>query len=255
MIRVPATAVDGIMKLAGKDGFYPELRDAPQPSKFVVIWLKTDYQGPLHVLQTNSLAVHLARLHMKFGLCCLRKNEAMLRKAIFPNQPFVECEVKFLFQVGPWDFGVSKATVQTSFEVIAWKARVLKPSRGTSSGRFWIVGADAMPSTQVYPFGDTQITITKIKEMIPNKTEGNIIASMRTLHRLQHAQPVAKADPWQYSDPWSKSWQSWQPSAHASSSSGPSQTRLEEMRSLHRLRPWRLMMIQESPRCRLTSMR
>ena len=209
MVRIPDLAVDGLMKFAGKEGFYPELRGPNgAQSKYAVIWLKTDFQGAQHALQINPHALHLARLHSKFGLSCLRKNEAALRKAIYPEQTFVDCEVKFLFQVGPWDYGVQKGTIQEAFETIPWKARVLKPSRGSATGRFWIVGSDAMPPSQAFPFGNMQITITKIKDMVPPKNEMNVIASMRTLHRLQHSQSApTKVDPWQHSDPWSTSWQ------------------------------------------------
>ena len=230
MVRTLESAVDGIMKIAGKDGFYPEIRDQPgQPSKFAVIWLKTDHAGALHALQTNQHAIHLARLQDKYGLCCLRKNEALLRKIVYPNQTFVDCEVKHLFEVGPWDYGIQKSVVQESFAEISWKARVLKPSRGGAEGRFWIVGAEEAPSCPVFPFGQTQITITKVKDMVPAKQSGNVVASLRTIQKLQTAHATSsKVDPWLTHDPWSRSWNNWTPSSASTSMAAPS-SRFDEI--------------------------
>ena len=207
MIRAPHSAVDGILNISGHDGFYPELREQDgTPSKYAIIWLKVDYQEALHVLQVQPTALHLIRLHQRFGLRCLRKNEAELRKQIFPDETYVSCDIKLLYEIGPYGHGFSKAQVQDSLKGLAWTARVLKPAKGGPHGRYWLVGAEAAPSCAVFPCGDLQITIGKVKDVAPNRGTQNIVASLQTIQRIQgqaSSSSSATPDPWIQKDPWS----------------------------------------------------
>ena len=235
MVRLPAGAVDSILLVSGREGFYPELRDDSdgKPSRFSVIWLKVSHADALHLMQTQQYALHLAQLHQKYGLRCLRQHEAELRKQIFPDQPFVDCEVKCLFQVGPWDYGVNKITIQDFLQNIPWKAKVLKPARGGPDGRFWLVGASEAPAGLVYPCGQSQITIAKVKDTAPSKPASNVVASLKTMQRLHgHGQERnTSVDPWLQQDPWAAYRKAQPATAGAASSSAPSKPskRLDEV--------------------------
>ena len=204
MVRTPATASDGLLALSGKDGFYSELREDQLDSpRFAVIWLKQDHAGALHLLQTQPHALHLARLHSKYGLRCLKKHEAVLRAALFPDQPFVECEVTFIYQVGPWPYGSSKKNVQDIIERIPWTAKVLRPSKSGHAGRYWLVGAPTEPPQRVFTSGSQHITISLVKDAQPTRQESNIVASLQTMQRLQgHSTGRAQPDPMMTADPW-----------------------------------------------------
>ena len=229
MVRTPHSAVDGILSISGQDGFYPEVREKDgTPSKFAIIWLKKDYQESLHTLQVQPLALHLIRLHQRFGLRCLRKNEIELRKLLFPEEPYISCEVKFIYQLGPYGFGFTKAQVQESLRPLSWKAIVLKPTKGSPHGRYWLVGAEATPPCAIFQCGDLQITIGKVKDATPPKSNSNIVASLQTIQRIQgQALPTHSAtpDPWLQHDPWSK----FKPSTQTASASSTGPTRAEQI--------------------------
>ena len=227
MVRTPHSAVDGILSISGKEGFFPELReDDATPSKYAVIWLKKTHGEVSHLLQVQPLALHLTRLHRKFGLRCLRKNEAALRKILFPDQAYVDCEIKLIFCAGPFPHGAMKNQIQESIHSLSWAAKVLKPQRGGPDGRYWTIGAATPPPTVVFQFGDSHVTIDKLKEMSSHKQQTNVVASLQTIQRLQGQTASSSAvDPWLQKDPWSQ-WQGNQAPAAPSSSTT---TRLEEI--------------------------
>ena len=223
MVRTPAAAVDPILALSGKDGFYTELReDSTSPSKFGAVWLKTDFAEASHLMRTHQHALHLIRSYNRYGLRCLKKNEAELRKELFPEETFVDCDVKMIYQVGPWQYGETKANIQTALTAQTWNAKVLKPGRGGPDGRFWIVGASQAPPAPVFPYGGTLITISLLKDTKEHKPTHNVVASLRTMQRLQdHSQQKAPVDPWLQRDPWSN-WHSKAASSSAAADPAPS---------------------------------
>ena len=207
MIRTPETAVDGILRASGQEGFYTEVReDASQtPSKYVVVWTRLNFEDISHSLRTIPQALHIARLQNKYGLRCLRKHEGELREVLYPGQPFISVDVKVIYQVGPWPHGVTKQVAQETITALPWEARVMKPAKGTTTGRFWIVGAGDAPPFPLFQFGSDQITITKVKEQAatPSVTS-NIVATMQTMQKLQEKSIAPqKPDPWLQQDPWS----------------------------------------------------
>ena len=210
MLRTPESAVDGLIKLSGKDGLYLEIREnkSSTPSKWIVIWVKMSFEEAQHAIAILSQPAHLARLHKKYGIVTQRKHEVAVRNALFPGQTHVNCDVKVICHVGPWPFGVVKQSVQDFLTNIPWKARAMKPVQGGPAGRFWLVGAEEMPSQLVHPYGEHQITITKQKETSAPKAASNVVASLRTMHRLQGNASASSSiptpvDPLTLHDPWS----------------------------------------------------
>ena len=233
MARAPASAVDAILALAGKEGFYPELREPKDSTPtYAVVWLKGNLADAQHQLQVQSHALYLTRLFLKYGLRCHKKHEEALRKALFPDSPFISCEVKLLFQVGPWPHGITKAAVQEAITGFAWTAKVLKPCKGNADGRFWLVGAPAAPATNVFQHGDSWITISTERDVPVQKESPTIVASLKTIQKINDFhQTSGQPDPWMQRDPWS----TWKPSTAASSSghqnSQPQMSRLDHIES------------------------
>ena len=209
MIRTPESAADGILRLSGQEGLYTELREDASltPSKFVVIWTKLNFEDISHSLRTIPQALHITRLQSKYGLRCLRKHEGDLREVLFPGQSFVACDVKMLYQVGPWPHGVTKQMAQEAITAMPWTARVMKPTKGTSTGRYWLVGSEAAPPTPLFQFGKDQVTISKLREQQHgNAPTSNIVATIQTMQKLQEQNTSPqKIDPWLQhgQDPWS----------------------------------------------------
>ena len=236
MIRMPESAADGLIKLSGKDGLYVEVRDAQDgsPSKWIVIWVKSGFEDAQHCIATLPHTAHIARLYKKYGIVCLRKHEDVIRQLLFPGKPFIQCDVKILCHVGPWPYGVVKQTVQDFLTGIPWKARAMKPVQGGPDGRFWLIGAEELPKQLVHPFGDHQITIVKQKEAIANKPTANVVASLRTMHRLQGSAAASSGlatpvDPLIANDPWSAYKKRDQPVPTSTQASASTATRLEEI--------------------------
>ena len=227
MIRIPTNAVTPILNLAGRDGFYPELREAKDaPAIYAVIWVKGALADAQYHLQTQPHALHLTRLFMKYGLRCLKKHEESLRKALFPDEPFVSCAVTLLFQVGPWSHGLSKQAVQEAVVAIPWTAKVLKPCKGNSEGRFWIVGAPQHPTVNVFQHGDAWLTISLLRDAQVDRPVNTVVASLKTIQKIHesHHSP-GPVDPWMHKDPWS----SWRPSTASASTAAPPAARIDDI--------------------------
>lgn len=113
-----------------------------------MIWLKDDHDGAKHKLCTTMNALHLVRFHGKYGIRCLKSQEAAVYKALFPDRHFVACAVSHQFEMGPWPYGVTRQSIATFLEGMNWVAKPLKPVRGGMQGRYWLIGAEVDP-----PFG------------------------------------------------------------------------------------------------------
>ena len=241
MVRTPAGAVESILNLAGKEGFYAELRESADSSPtYAVIWLKGSLADAQHILQVQVHALHLTRLHQKYGVRCLKKHEEALRKIIYPDTPFVACDVKILFQAGPWAHGISKQGVQEAITAMPWIAKVLKPCKGRAEGRFWLIGASDHPPANVFQHGQDWITITVTREEPPEKRTPNVVASLKTIQKLNDFHHNSGTpDPWMQKDPWSSwkkpeasygqypRWNSW--NSTPASSAAPPMSRLTEL--------------------------
>ena len=202
LIRVPPSATSQILQLSATDGLYTELRAVNTSGthpKYAVVWVKGDLQQAVHLKCQSTKALHIVRFFSKYGLRCLAGDHEAMHKQFHPKDPFVACGRSFLFEVGPWPFGISKQAMIDVLVGEGWKARPIRPGKGTQHGRFWLLGSDDNPPSPVIRVGEHALTITKIQEAIAPKEKTNIVASLRTLHKLQHH---TQEDPLQISDPW-----------------------------------------------------
>ena len=226
MIRVPPSATSAILALSSTDGAYFELRDphgrGPH-SKYAVVWIKGNFQAAQHLKCQSTKILHVIRFHNKFGLRILAADHEQVHQMIHPKTPFVPGGTSLLFEVGPFPYGIAKHTILTAVKSIGWMARPLKPTKGNNSGRFWMLGADTEPASPILQFGDDTLTITKITEAPTPKEPLNVVASMRTLQRINTAKP--QIDPLQKNDPWAN----FNTSLAASSTQPPRPSRIEEV--------------------------
>ena len=142
MIRVPRSAAVALLQVSGKDGLCTEFRgadlsqDGPQ---YAVVWLKEGYDTAVHKLRSLDTALHLVRFHGKYGLRCLKRDEACLNELAYPGKTFVDCSTTLQFEMGPWPYGISKQANLKFLQSMPWDAKPLKPVRGSHVGRYWLL--------------------------------------------------------------------------------------------------------------------
>lgn len=80
-------------------------------SLFVVIWLPRtmDVDTALSLRRKHDVVVGLARTQTKLGLRALKKHEAVLAKAIYPDKDVAVCQV---VEVGPLPHGLTHTQVE-----------------------------------------------------------------------------------------------------------------------------------------------
>ena len=230
MIRIPQTGTNAFLGVSGIDGLYNELRDSTTNAthpKFAVIWIDGDFDAARHRLRSLDKALHLVRFHQKYGLRCLKKDEAFVHDLVFPNQKFVDCGTKLQFESGPWPYGITKQSLAEFLEQFKWVAKPLKPIRGGLDGRFWLLGSSTEPPATVTTYGDQFVTITKVKDGPVGKPAPNVVASVKTMQRLSHTASSSDSDPWLNYDP-SKSGSTGS-KVVAAAPAGPSASKLDEI--------------------------
>lgn len=240
MVRVPRSATTALLQLSGTDGFYSELRESDsqqhasdklvwtaEQNKYAVVWLKGDFDDARHKLHTLQHALHLVRFHSKFGLRCLKSHEAELHQAIYPGRLFVNCSTPLQLETGPWPFGITRQAIAEVIKSMSWTAKPLRPIQGGNHGRYWLVGSESKPPSTVVAYQESFITITQVKTGQMMKPVPNVVASMKTLQRIN-----AGSDPWLKSDPWSGYHSmSSAPSPPVPASSDAALNKLEELES------------------------
>ena len=236
MVRVPKSGTDAILHLSGLDGLYAELRADDQVgthNKFAVVWLRDGFEEARHKLQSITHALHLVRLNAKYGLRCLRAHEAEIHQSVFPDRHFIACGVGLQFEMGPWPFGITRQAICEFLKAMPWTAKPLRPVKGGNQGRYWLIGSEHEPPATVVAHTEAFLTITQVKQLQTQKPQPNIVASMKTLRRIQNG----SVDPWAQpgaADPWG----GWKgpgpaPSAPVAAASSAASSKLEELE--HRL--------------------
>eukprot|EP00438_Fugacium_kawagutii_P029499 Skav222725 [mRNA] locus=scaffold2390:142978:151550:+ [translate_table: standard] len=242
MVRVPKSATLGILQSSGLDGFYSELREVeatskPQQisvwgtakSKYAIVWLKDGYDDAVHKLRTQQHALHLVRFHSKYGLRCLKSNEAELNQNLFPGRTFVNCGTTLQYEMGPWPFGITRQAIVDVLKNMNWVAKPLRPVQGGNQGRYWLIGSETSPGDTVIPYAENFLTITQVRSSTTQKEVPNVVASLKTLQKIS-----VGPDPWLKSDPWAQfapTTASASASAAVPMSSETASSKLEEMES------------------------
>ena len=247
-IRIPQTALTSIIAESGWNGYYVEPRAEAglgTDQSYAVVWLpKMNWDDIMAIKRKHDICVGLARIGTKLGLRVLKADEPKLLRITFPGRPIVACEVNQTFEVGPLPPGTSKAHMIALLQAWKWEARPLKPSRSTTSGRYWEVGTSSDPPAMFLHTEHGPITVTQKRQAkAPQNDAHKIFASSRTMQHIKKAahstapsSSTSSSDPWLNSDPWQayKSTQSIQTKSMSLPPSTPAATdatkkRIEEM--------------------------
>ena len=209
-LRTLADAAPAVLR-ANHAGLYFEPRDEATRSahpNYAVVWIpQGDADHAQHLLRTMPEALAMTRLKSRYGIRVLAKFEQTVHEALRPNSDFAQVRITHVYRLHPLPHGLQRAALAKPLKEIKWTARPLQPSRGTSEGASWNVGASTEPpSPSVHAFGrDILITLVKEHSAAPTPS-GLLTASRRTQRHIQaHATGSAKpdADPWLTNDPWS----------------------------------------------------
>ena len=209
-LRILADAATAVLRV-NQTGIYFEPRDEATRSAhpgYAVVWIpQGDADRALHLLRTTPEAMALVRLKSRYGLRVQAKHEQTVHEALRPNAEFVQVRITQIYRLHPLPHGLQRATLAKFLKEIKWCARPLQPSRGSSEGASWNVGASSAPPTpSVHAFGrDILITLVKEHNSGPAST-CLLAASRRTQRHIQaHATGAVKpdTDPWLATDPWS----------------------------------------------------
>ena len=104
-LRVLDSNFNQIHLLSGQCGtfFEPRRTDSPGPDpKYAVIWLqRSSLKEALHRVRTNDHLITVCRLGSRYGVRCLAKHEEAQHRELCPGKPYVKCDIKEIFRLGP----------------------------------------------------------------------------------------------------------------------------------------------------------
>ena len=214
-VRTPESAVPAILAESGWNGYYVEPRAATGSGtdvQFAVVWLpKMTWDDAIAYKRKHEQCLGLARVNQKLGLRVKKADEKKMLQIVFPGRTVIACEVTQTFEVGPLPTGTSKAHMISLLAAWQWEARPLKPSRSTTTGKYWEIGTSVQPPSMFLHTDQGPVTVTlKRHAEEPQSDAHHIFASTRT---TQHIKKTAAsngassssngvADPWQERDPW-----------------------------------------------------
>ncbi|CAK9027887.1 unnamed protein product [Durusdinium trenchii] len=163
LIRVPSSMVSQILQQQPV-GFFFEPRcqttKGPDP-RYKVIWLPgLDHLAASHQAKTCSKTVCLMRIKQRFGVRVLAKDEETAFKALRPGVPFMDVEVKQIYNLMPLPHGTQKSAVSALLKEWNWSAKPLQPGKGNAGYMAWTIGAATPPPQAVMPGFKLDILIT-----------------------------------------------------------------------------------------------
>ena len=178
---------------------------------YLVVWLPPcSRQDAVHKLRTASTAISLVRFKTKYGLRVGCGDAEALHLKLRPNTAFFACKPTFTYRAHPLPHGLDRKAMTKLLSDWGWKkARPLQPTRGSSIGGAWLIGADEEPPSPVVTAfkADVLLNLLPAKETVERQIP--FFASRRT---IQHAKSsgtptpgkeAVSSDPWQNgSDPW-----------------------------------------------------
>ena len=211
--RIPCSGLLDLLGYSGWSGIYIEPRPAEHDSapKFSVVWLGKQHtlEDAIKLKRSQDKVLGLARLRDKIGVRTLAKNEMELMKLIFPKRQLVACEIKMMYEAGPFPHNLAKDQVLHILQEWKWSARPLRPIRSTNGGRYSEIGTDKEPPGPFLYTDGGAIAVTKKKDVAEGGRKPQ--AFMAAGHTLAHVKANTSAasststkvsDPWVDSDPW-----------------------------------------------------
>eukprot|EP00438_Fugacium_kawagutii_P016541 Skav227302 [mRNA] locus=scaffold2645:251397:254536:- [translate_table: standard] len=182
--RLEGVDLKELLSCSGEASMYIEPRDVSgkEPAlDYRVIWLtKQDKSSSRVAKQSTPAWTSLVRSGQRYGVRTTKEEAARVHQLHKPHTPFLDSTAVRVFQVGPWPYGATKATIHKVFQGWQWEARPVQPRTRAigGSGLMWEVHAAAAPA-----FDGSQRTIAALT--VPTKTSKE-----------------RSADPWETQDPW-----------------------------------------------------
>eukprot|EP00438_Fugacium_kawagutii_P001429 Skav205000 [mRNA] locus=scaffold3521:51641:56874:- [translate_table: standard] len=201
-----------LMAQSGVKACYVEPRDITgriPSSDFRVVWLnKHDKASARLALQSSPEGLALVRSGQRFGIRVAVKDAAVVHNRHKPQTPFLATAEVRTFQVGPWPYGATKASIHKVFQSWKWSARPVQPKGRSATGTslMWEVQACEAPAYEVWQLSHGDILVTEVprKAKPAQSSAAGVQGSQRTIAALSVvAQKQGKDDPWQQEgDPW-----------------------------------------------------
>ena len=228
LLRVPSSMVSQILQQQPV-GFFFEPRcqttKGPDP-RYKVIWLPgLDHLAASHQAKTCSKTVCLMRIKQRFGVRVLAKDEETAFKALRPGVPYMDVEVKQIYNLMPLPHGTQKSAVSALLKEWNWAAKPLQPGKGNADYMAWTVGAATPPPQPIMPGFKLDILITEVFKRASTTTKPTVMATRKTEQHIRSAAagPPASNDPWhngQSKDPWAN-FRSSQPASSTAAPAAP----------------------------------
>eukprot|EP00438_Fugacium_kawagutii_P000487 Skav216947 [mRNA] locus=scaffold3396:193301:197611:+ [translate_table: standard] len=228
-LRVAKAAVPQLVPLL-LDGIYLEPRcDESRGTDpgYAVVWIPgATREIAMHKLKMCTHGVSLVRMKHRFGIRTHASYEQTTYKEIRPGEDFQKVDIKHIYRIHPVPHGLQRAQIVKLLKEWGWDARPLQPSRGTSDGGAWDIGAAEQPPHNALPAFGHDVLITLLKDKQVKDKQVTVLGPRRVQKHIQNQAPSSGArgsrDPWQEGqDPWG-GWVPTMPPAPASTVVGPS---------------------------------
>ena len=214
-LRIPLSGLDALLGYSGWSGIFFEPRDSEHDGalRYSTIWLPrgSHIDDAFRHKRSSDLVVGIARMGPKIGLRAYAKNEAEILKLVYPDRHLVNCEIKLIYEMGPFPHTLSKDGVLKMLSGWKWSARPLKILKSTPAGRFWEIGTSTMPPAPFLHTDKGAIAVTKKREHNESTGMTRFQAPSKTMAHLKSRQTTttsgsqASSDPWaQGNDPWAQ---------------------------------------------------
>ena len=111
-IRIPLSGLDALLGYSGWCGIFFEPRHAERDGalRYSTVWLPRGSQidDALRHKRSSELVVGIATMGPKIGLRSYAKNESAVLKLVYPDRHMVNCEIKLIYEMGPFPHAMGK---------------------------------------------------------------------------------------------------------------------------------------------------
>ena len=159
----------------------------------------------------------------KIGLRVKTCDEAEVSRVVYPNSSVQTCNVKYVYEMGPLSFGLSRDKVAALLKQWKLAGKPLRPTRSTHMGRYWESGTETQPDSLLLPTAEGEVALTlKKANQDSDRSSKMVQASARTMQYFKgsasSSASSSKMDSrgvfaWtQGSEPWSANpWANYKP--------------------------------------------
>eukprot|EP00438_Fugacium_kawagutii_P031979 Skav207040 [mRNA] locus=scaffold975:198961:208505:- [translate_table: standard] len=211
-LRVAFPALETILKTQAPGVYFEPRSDSTRATdeSYAVVWIPgANREAALHKLKLATHGLGLVRMKFRFGIRVLAAHEERTHRELRPGDGFNKVCIHYVYKIHPVPHGLQRQQVVKLLAEWKWLAKPLQPSKGSSEGAAWEVGATVPPPMMVlHAFGrDVLITLLKDKEEKP--APPHVVGPKRVRRQmLAHgatSSTSSSSDPWQNgSDPWAR---------------------------------------------------